>query len=329
MELLRTLSRNRTAVGYFLIVVSTVCFSVNNNLAKESYAYGVSVDIMLVGRSWTLTVLLGCWFAFRGVRPTVPRGLGPLVLICIVMFSLNAWSLLSAFDLMPVSLAILIFYLFPFLVSLLAAVLGIERLKPVMMIGLLVAFGGLVLTLDSSGDLNAAGVVLSLVAALAIAGNILTSGRLLRSGMSSVALSFWVMVGASVIFTLSLLVTGIDAEPISTTGWLVFHRNGPFCRRRVHHILYGARLPERGPDRAGHEPGTGADHYHRRVPVCGAFRRLSMARRRSGLRRDHRRHARQPADLGLRRGGGGKWRPPDIAALFDIRSIRGYLPPRC
>lgn len=222
MERTRMLLSDRTVVGYLLLFVSTLCFSVNNNLAKESYQHGVSVDVMLVGRSWSLMLLIGCWFLVRGAWPVVPYGCRLWALFAAVMFATNAWSLLSAFDLMPVSLAILVFYLFPFLVSLLAAALGIERLRPLMLAGLLVAFGGLVLALDVEGELNGLGIALSFVAALAISGNILATGRILRAGASPVAVAFWMMVGGSIAFSINLLVGSPPSLPDNLTGWAAY-----------------------------------------------------------------------------------------------------------
>jgi len=219
MERMRTLTTNRLAIGYLLIVVSTVCYSVNNNLAKESYAHGVSVDTMLVSRSWAVALLLGGWCLIRGGFPVVPRGTRRGGLFAAAMFPLNAWSLLNAFDLMPVSLAILVFYLFPFLVAVLAAILRIESLKPVMLIGLIVAFVGLVLTLQSSGELNAQGVGLSFIAALCISGNILVTGRILRSGTSPVSLAFWMMLGGAIVFSAKMALTSGPSWPVTHVGW--------------------------------------------------------------------------------------------------------------
>ena len=213
---------DRTALGYLLILLSTVCFSANNNLAKESYQHGVSVDTVLVARSWSLVLILGLWFAALRVRPSIPRGMAPWVLFGTVLFSLNGWALMSAFDRMSVSLSILIFYLFPFMVGLLAAALRIESLRPAMLIGLVVAFVGLFLSLDTEGELDLLGVVLALVSALAISGNILISGKLFRRGMSPVSLALWVMIGASVLFAGSLTASGGFQWPNSGTGWWAF-----------------------------------------------------------------------------------------------------------
>ncbi|MYF06829.1 MAG: DMT family transporter, partial [Rhodospirillaceae bacterium] len=136
---------DRAALGYLLIVLATISFGTNNNLTKESYQHGVSVDMVLAGRSWFLALLLALWFAAHRSLPSFPRGTGYWVLFAVLLFSLNGWALMSAFDRMSVSLSILIFYLFPFMVGLMAAALRIEPLRPAMLIGLAVAFAGLFL----------------------------------------------------------------------------------------------------------------------------------------------------------------------------------------
>ncbi|MXW92255.1 MAG: DMT family transporter [Rhodospirillaceae bacterium] len=213
---------DRATLGYLLVALSTVCFAANNNLAKESYQHGASVDTVLVGRSWFLALLLALWFAALRSRPSFPRGMGRWVLFAVMLFSLNGWALMSAFDRMSVSLSILIFYLFPFIVGLLAAALRIERLRPAMLVGLAVAFFGLFLALDTEGELDLLGVALAALSALAISGNILVSGKLFRRGMSPVSLALWVMIGASVVFAITLASSGGFRWPDSGTGWWAY-----------------------------------------------------------------------------------------------------------
>lgn len=230
---------NRAAVGYLLILVATIFFGANNNLAKESYRHGVSVDTVLVGRSWFLVPLLCLWFAARRTWPAIPRGMAGWLVLGGLLFSVNGWALLSAFDRMSVSLSILVFYLFPFMVGLLAAALRIEPLRPAMLVGLVIAFAGLFLALDVEGALHPVGVILALVSALAISGNILVSAKLMRHGMSPVAVAFWMVLGSSVLYSGSLVASGGFFWPDSTTGWAAYGGTVAFiCTAFV--MFYGA-----------------------------------------------------------------------------------------
>ena len=233
------LLRDRAAVGFLLILVAAVFFSANNNLAKEAYRHGASVDTVLVGRSWFLVPLLCLWFAARRTWPAVPRGMAGWVVLGAVLFSVNGWALLSAFDRMPVSLSILVFYLFPFMVGLLAAALRIEPLRPVMAIGLAAAFAGLYLALDTGGELHPVGVALALASALAISCNILVSAKLMRHGMAPVAVAFWMVLGSSVLYGGSLAASGGFRWPDATAGWAALAGTVVFiCAAFV--MFYGA-----------------------------------------------------------------------------------------
>ncbi len=230
---------DRAAVGFLLIAVAAVFFSANNNLAKEAYRHGASVDTVLVGRSWFLVPLLCLWFAARRTWPAVPRGMAGWLALGAVLFSLNGWALLSAFDRMPVSLSILVFYLFPFIVGLLAAALRIEPLRPAMAVGFAAAFAGLYLALDTGGDLHPMGVALALTSALAISGNILVSARLMRHGMSPVAVAFWMVLGSSVLYSGSLAASGGFQWPAGAAGWAALAGTVVFiCAAFV--LFYGA-----------------------------------------------------------------------------------------
>jgi len=230
---------DRAAIGYLLILVATIFFGANNNLAKEAYRHGASVDTVLVGRSWFLVPLLCLWFAARRTWPAIPRGMAGWLVLGAILFSVNGWALLSAFDRMSVSLSILIFYLFPFIVGLLAAALRIEPLRPAMLIGLVVAFIGLFLALDVEGALHPMGAGLALVSALAISGNILVSARLMRHGMSPVAVAFWMVLGSSVAYGGTLVASGGFFWPNSPTGWAAFGGTIAFiCTAFV--MFYGA-----------------------------------------------------------------------------------------
>ena len=252
---------------------------------------------MLVGRSWSLVLILGLWFAALRVRPSIPRGMAPWVLFAALLFSLNGWALMSAFDRMSVSLSILIFYLFPFMVGLLAAALRIESLRPAMLIGLVVAFVGLFLALDTEGELDLLGVVLAVVSALAISGNILISGKLFRHGMSPVSLALWVMIGASVLFAGSLTASGGFQWPNSGTGWWAFSGSVFFVGVAFVRLLHRARFLARIAHRADHEPGADRHHRHGRRPVRRTLRPDPVGGRGPGRAGDPRRDAGRPKGL--------------------------------
>ncbi len=61
------------------------------------------------------------------------------------------WGLLSAIEVLPVPLAVLVFYLFPIFTTFIVAAMGWEKLHRINVIAAFVAFAGLALALGVSG----------------------------------------------------------------------------------------------------------------------------------------------------------------------------------
>ena len=88
---------------------------------------------------------------------------------------------LGAIAYIPVSLAALIFYTFPFYVAILASLTGREPMTRIKAAALVVAFAGLVLALGPSfDDLNWRGVACALAAALGMGITVAFGGPVLR-----------------------------------------------------------------------------------------------------------------------------------------------------
>lgn len=102
------------------------------------------------------------------------------VLIAGFLSSAGAACLAFAIDLIAISLAIIILYLFPLLTLLLSSLLQRRRPSVVMTLGLLVAFAGLVLAVGPDSDnADPAGIVFAFCAALCIASSFVWTERTL------------------------------------------------------------------------------------------------------------------------------------------------------
>lgn len=208
--------------GVALLGVAVVAFGLQNNLSKLSYGYGVSVLTLLGVRTWIIVAALMVWLLAARRRPFMPRSTWPGLIWVGLLFAASAAALLKAIELIPVSLAILAFYVFPIVVGLLSAARGEERLSAVTVGGLAVAFVGLALALDVSvGGRLAYGLACAGAAALGLAFNIIGSGRLMRA-TSGVVVTFNMMAIAAVALTAALIADGGLFVPHTGTGWLVF-----------------------------------------------------------------------------------------------------------
>lgn len=215
-------AEGRRWVGMALLGVSVLAFGLQNNLSKLTYDYGVSVVTLLTARTWLIVGALAVWLAVTHRSPRVAPGLWPRLLWISLLFAGGAFALLSAIEMIPVSLAILAFYTFPVFVALLSAALGDEPLSLVTLVGLGIAFVGLALALDVSAGGNLYwGVGAALAAALAMTFNIVGSRQLMQR-VSGPVISFNMFAVAAVLLTGAVMVDGGPRLPGGGEGWLVF-----------------------------------------------------------------------------------------------------------
>ena len=210
--------------GPALLVVAIVCFSLHNNLATLSYKYGVDVSTVLVGRTYLILIALGVIFGATGTTPRLRGKVFWAAMLLSVSYTAQSFTLLKSFSLMPISLAILIFYLFPIFVALLAAIFGDERLTIIKIGGAIVAFAGLALALnigESMGTLSTFGLLMAFLSAVFLALNIFGSARLMRSA-SSFAVTFNMLALAGIAFTVLMISEGGPHLPTNLTGYIVY-----------------------------------------------------------------------------------------------------------
>ena len=128
---------------------AALSFSAADVLSKVVFASGMDVLSLI-----TLRGILAAGFFFVWLRASPPRvphtpraraisiGLGAL-------YAANIFGLLFAIQVMPLSIAILAYFVYPLLTGIAAAALGLERLGWRSLVTALVAFGGLALMLGT------------------------------------------------------------------------------------------------------------------------------------------------------------------------------------
>jgi len=127
-------------------------------------------------RSAGAVVVLLVWMQLRGVSFAIPRAARPWAIASGLLFAFEFMCLYTALDLSTVSRSSVIFYSMPLWLALASTVLlPEERLTRRKMLGLVLAFGGVVLALSDrgGGQVSWAGDLLALCAALCWAGIVL------------------------------------------------------------------------------------------------------------------------------------------------------------
>lgn len=214
--------RPRVLFGVALLLLSALMFSLHNTLARLAYDEGVAPTTINVARTWTVLLLFVLAFGRRGEWPRVPRAAWLAFGITAACYCLHNPLLLIAFKFIPVSLAVLVIYMFPLLVAFMAAAAGQERLRPSTLAAAAVAFAGVALVLEvGAADYDWRGVVLAAVSAVALAANVVGAAQLNRH-MKALAVPFALSMLGAVVFGGLMLADGGPTLPSSARGWMIF-----------------------------------------------------------------------------------------------------------
>ena len=213
---------NRVVLGLGLALLSALSFSgttISTVIAFEGGASPLSaVTVRFPGAIVVLVVLMRLtaarlalpprqrWFAF---------GIG-------LLLAVQSFTLLTSFAHIPAGLTMIIFYVYPLLVGVVAGLSGEERMSAALKIGLVVAFAGLVLVFNVTGEgLNTAGVIWAVLAALSWTAVIVFSARVIGGG-DSLPVTLHIQLSAAVAAIAACLISGEATLPVTASGWTAY-----------------------------------------------------------------------------------------------------------
>jgi len=213
----------RVRIGISILLFSSVFFGLNNNLARLTYDHGSNVMTLLTIRTIVAVLAIGAYLTALRLWRRFGRADMPTFAMACLTFTIGTVLLLESFRFLPVSLAVLIFYLFPIIVALIYLATGEERLTPIGWVGVVAAFCGLALALEifHGFELNLIGVVLALGAALCLAVNIVSTHRLMRR-VPGILVTFWLLFVSGVVYAAGMFAVVGVSLPDAGTGVLVF-----------------------------------------------------------------------------------------------------------
>lgn len=216
------MDRSREYLGIAVIVGVGLFFALGNTLANIAYAGGSDPVSLSTARFLFPAIALAAILALAGKPPTLPRRDGVVALALGIVTAVYTLALLSAIEILPVALAVLIFFLFPILTSVILAVMGWERLPVTTIAAGVLAFAGLALALGVSRQaLSFEGVIYSGIAALGLAIVSAVSSRVIRSGDPR-PVTLYILTMASAVAIVIVLFRGEYLLPHTVTGWWGF-----------------------------------------------------------------------------------------------------------
>lgn len=173
--------------GQVFALAAAACFGTLGIFSKLYYDHGGEPFSLLVLRLVGTTLVLGAVVCARG-RPQASRR---VVFAAFVLgaFQLGAnVALLEGFDRAPAGLVVLLFYVYPLVVTLAAAVLLGEGLGAMRLVVVALGLGGVALSVGIPESAARAGIVLGLIAGVCTAGFIVGGRRLMAHGLAPLEL---------------------------------------------------------------------------------------------------------------------------------------------
>jgi drug/metabolite transporter (DMT)-like permease len=216
----------RVATGRFAVllpgIASALSYSAADILGKAVFNDGMDVLSFVTARG-VLTVLF-FWFWLRGAPPSRAHSRRERIVSVVIgmIFTANIFTLLLAIQLLPLSIAILTYFMYPLLTGLAGAATGIDRVSWRGIVAAVVAFIGLALILEARlGDVAVLGVVSAFAAAVLRVVTLLVTRAYLQ-GTDSRLNTWYSLVPSGAVFLLVSLLTAHWQPPATPVGWAAF-----------------------------------------------------------------------------------------------------------
>lgn len=215
---------NPSVKGVLLIILSSASFGAMAPLAKWIYNYDIAPSFLLTLRFGIAAVLLWVYLWLQGGKTSYHitktqgltlAGIGGVVYFLLAVFYFNAIQYI------PVSLHVIIFYTFPFIVHIISFFVLKEPISKRQLLVLVVAFFGLALTANlGSGGINLLGILFSFLSACCYAAYMLLLGMKKLSNIHSVVVAAY----TNLFTAISFLVYSFSRAEIHAVmpfqGWL-------------------------------------------------------------------------------------------------------------
>jgi drug/metabolite transporter (DMT)-like permease len=152
------------------VVVATLSYGSITAFSRLAYDDGATPITIIAIRNAIFVLGFGAWLIFARGGFALPRRAWYASLLLGLLMALWGYGYMSSVAYIPVSLAALLYFTFPMLVGVIAAVTGQERMTLLRALALLIAFAGLALALGPAWDgLDWRGVALVMMGSVACA----------------------------------------------------------------------------------------------------------------------------------------------------------------
>ncbi len=204
------------------VLTAATMFSVSDVFAKISLEAGSDVLSLLAFRSVVGIGLIFIWMRLGAARVKMPPRLKWISLGLGLLLTLNLFGVFKAIELVPVSIAILTYFIYPLLTGLIGALTGIDRVTWRGAVTAVVAFLGLGLIIGANpAQLAVLGLLAAVGGALCRVGMLLIT-RAALAGADARLVTWYTLWSSMLVFVGLSLVTWNWQPPHTALGWVAF-----------------------------------------------------------------------------------------------------------
>jgi drug/metabolite transporter (DMT)-like permease len=204
------------------VLTAATMFSVSDVFAKISLEAGSDVLSLLAFRSVVGIGLIFIWMRLGAARVKMPSRLKWISLGLGLVLALNLFGVFKAIELVPVSIAILTYFIYPLLTGLIGAMTGIDRVTWRGGATAIVAFLGLGLIIGANpAQLAVLGLLAAVGGALCRVAMLLVT-RAMLAGADARLVTWYTLWSSMLVFVGLSLVTWNWQPPHTALGWVAF-----------------------------------------------------------------------------------------------------------
>lgn len=203
-------------------LTAAVSFSIADVLLKVVFASGMDVLSLASLRGVLVVIFFALWLRIAPPARRHTRRERWIALAIGLGFSVTMFGLLQSVALLPVSIAILAYFIYPLLTGLAGAATGVDRVGWRALLAALTAFIGLGLMLGFHlEDLAPLGLASAFIAAIARVATLLATRAWLFQADARVT-TWYSMVPSTGVYLIALAIIGGFTYPASAGGWAAF-----------------------------------------------------------------------------------------------------------
>jgi drug/metabolite transporter (DMT)-like permease len=204
------------------VVTAALMFTISDVFAKLALEGGADVLSVLAFRSVLGIGLVFVWMQFGEPAIALQPRAKWTALALGVLLTLNLFGVFKAIELVPVSIAILTYFIYPLLTGVIGAMTGVDRLTWTGAITAVVAFFGLSLIIGANpAALALVGVLAAVGGALCRTAMLLITRASLK-GADARLVTWYTLWSSTLVFVALSVATWSWHWPHTTSGWVAF-----------------------------------------------------------------------------------------------------------